>query len=86
MAQVNWGDPQTFWLNATNAALGVVVLICCLVVAVSIVRELAERRRTRLRAMAEMDRELRDLVNSYELGVTMADGGEPIDQEKKAKP
>ena len=83
MAQVNWNDPQTFWLNATNAALGLVVVICCVVVVFSIVRELAGRRRQRARAIAEMDRELRDLVQSYELGATMADGGELIHKKKQ---
>ncbi|HZT29310.1 MAG TPA: hypothetical protein VFA33_05480 [Bryobacteraceae bacterium] len=86
MTQVNWSDPQTFWLNATNLVLGLVVVICCLVVAVGIVRELIERRRKRARAMADLDREVRDLVDSYELGVTLADGGEPIGPKRKPQP
>ncbi|HWC00890.1 MAG TPA: hypothetical protein VG672_29490 [Bryobacteraceae bacterium] len=94
MAQVNWGDPQTFWLNVTNTALGLIVVVCCLVVAAGIIRELAERRHKRARAAADLDRELHDLVNSYQIGMTMADGGEPLppkdsaasDQDRKKKP
>ena len=85
MAQVNWGDPQAFWLNVTNAALGAVVLVCCIVVAVSVVREILQRRRRRAQATQNLDQELQDLVNSYELGLTMADGGEPIAKVKKRK-
>jgi hypothetical protein len=66
VAQVNWGDSEALWLNLTNAGLGLVVLICFVLIAVSTVRQLAGRRRRRERAMA--------------------DGGEPIDQNKKAKP
>ena len=80
------GDPETIWLNLTNAALGVVVLACLLAVALGVVKELVARRRARARASAELDREMKELVASYQndphildvpgLGVTMADGGE----------
>ena len=38
-------DPSTYWLNFTNIALGVVVLICCVAVAIGVVQELAARRK-----------------------------------------
>ncbi len=79
MVQVDWSDPQVFWLNLTNAALGLVILICFVVVVASAVRELARRRRDRAKVIAHLDDELRSLVNSYDVGVTMADGGEPVD-------
>ncbi len=80
------GDPDTFWLNFTNIALGAVVLVCVLAVALGVVYDLVQRRRARVRADTELDRELRDLVAGFQsdprmfqspdLGTTMADGGE----------
>jgi hypothetical protein len=80
------GDPETYWLNFTNIALGVVVLVCVLAVALGVVYDLICRGRARARADADLDRELRELVASYQgdphmldvrgLGITMADGGE----------
>jgi hypothetical protein len=78
-------DPATYWLTVTNIALGVVTLICCAAVALGIFQELAAKRR-RSSAMSQIDHEVADLVASYDghafnvpnLGLTMADGGDPI--------
>jgi hypothetical protein len=78
-------DPSTYWLTVTNVVLGLVVLICCVAVAVGIVQELAARRK-KAAAMSKLDREVADLVGAYGghafhvpgLGVTMADGGEEL--------
>ena len=78
-------DPATYWLTVTNIALGVVTLICCAAVALGIFQELAAKRK-RSSAMSQIDHEVADLVASYDghafnvpnLGLTMADGGEPI--------
>jgi len=79
-------DPSTLWLTITNAALGVVVLICCVAVAIGVVQEIAAKRK-KASAMSQIDREVSDLVASFqdghafhlpELGITMADGGEPL--------
>ena len=79
-------DPSTYWLTITNAALGVVVLICCVAVAIGVFQELAAKRR-KATAMSKIDREVSDLVNAYQdghafhlpqLGLTMADGGEEL--------
>ena len=83
-------DPSTLWLTITNAALGVVVLICCGAVAFGIVQELAARRRKRA-SMSQLDREVSDLVSAYDghafnvpgLGVTMADGGDPVKEKEE---
>jgi hypothetical protein len=81
-------DPSTYWLTITNAALGMVVLVCCAAVAVGVFQELAAKRR-KATSMSKIDREVSDLVASFqdghafhlpELGVTMADGGEPLDK------
>ena len=84
-------DPSTYWLTFTNAALGVVVLICCVAVAIGVIQELAAKRK-KASAMSKLDREVADLVNSYqdghafhlpELGITMADGGEEMGRKEK---
>jgi hypothetical protein len=84
-------DPSTYWLTFTNAALGVVVLICCVAVAIGVIQEIAAKRK-KASAMSKLDREVADLVNSYqdghafhlpELGITMADGGEEIGKKEK---
>ena len=77
-------DPSTYWLTVTNAALGVVVLICCVAVAIGVFQEIVAKRK-RVSAPSKIDREVNDLVASFQdghafrlpqLGVTMADGGE----------
>jgi hypothetical protein len=79
-------DPATYWLNVTNLLLGLVTLICIAAVAAGVVQELAVRRKKRA-ALANLDSEVADLVSSFgdghafhtpSLGLTMADGGEPI--------
>lgn len=83
-------DPSTYWLTVTNAVLGLVVLVCCVAVGIGIVQELAARRR-RAAAMSKLDREVSDLVSAFDghafqvpgLGVTMADGGEKLDEKSE---
>jgi hypothetical protein len=64
------------WLNITNAALGIVAFICVAVVAVAIFHDVAEwvRRRAAAREHFVYDNHTLALP---ELGLTMADGGEP---------
>jgi len=84
-------DPSTYWLNVTNIALGLVVLICCGAVALGILQELAARHRRRA-AESALDREVAGLAADYTgghifhvpgLGVTMADGGEELRKKEK---
>ena len=84
-------DPSTYWLTLTNAALGVVVLVCCVAVAIGVIQELAAKRR-KASALSHLDRAVNDLANSYqdghafhlpELGLTMADGGEEVEKKEK---
>jgi hypothetical protein len=82
-------DPSTYWLNFMNVGLGVVVLICCAAVAFGVVQELAARRKRRA-SLSQIDREVSDLLLTYDghafhvpnLGVTMADGGEPVNKKE----
>jgi hypothetical protein len=84
-------DPSTLWLTITNAALGVVVLICCVAVAIGVVQEFAAKRK-KVTAMSKIDREVSVLVNSFQdghafhlpaLGLTMADGGEQLPKKEE---
>lgn len=70
---------ETFWLNFTNIALGLVTLVCVIAIAAGVVRELAHR--------LARQKALRDDHAFYtpELGVTMADGGARVDG-KPAEP
>jgi hypothetical protein len=68
-------EVETFWLNATNIALGVVTLICVSVVGFVSFQELRDRVLVRVRGRLTNDDHafLHD-----ELGLTMADGGERL--------
>ena len=84
MFGVNWGDPQTLWLNLTNFGLGAVVLVCMGVVGYGVVRDLLARRSQVPQAEIDgvVDRMLgrgqaSHAFHTPELGWTMADGGEP---------
>jgi hypothetical protein len=77
--------PDTFWLNYTNIALGLVTLACVLAIASGVVHELAGRRRKREARKRTAERDEHAFVIA-ELGLTMADGGERIDQSNPAAP
>jgi hypothetical protein len=65
-------------LNIVNAALGLAAVICIAVVAWGVVSEVAVRLRARWAATADTH-----AFALPELGLTMADGGEKVDEEKK---
>jgi hypothetical protein len=73
--------PDTFWLNFTNIALGLVTLACVLVIAGGIAREWLSRRERRM-ALPEDDH----AFATPGLGLTMADGGERLDDPKAQAP
>ena len=85
-------DPATYWMNFTNIALLALVLICCGAVAFGVVQELAARRKKAV-SMSKLDREVSDLVASYDghafhvpgLGLTMADGGEETGKKEEER-
>jgi hypothetical protein len=84
MPNENW----VFWLNVTNIALGVVVLLATAVVAYGVVWELVIKRR-KVRSLAHVDAEMQTMLQNEfphhlavpELGLTMADGGEQVKPE-----
>jgi hypothetical protein len=75
----NWGDPETFWLNVTNAFLGIVTAAAFLVVAGAVLNEVLVRVRKRI-ASAVGDLHT---LHVPALGPTMADGGEKIGGDSK---
>jgi len=74
----DWSDPQTLFLNITNAALGLVVLICLVPILGAIGQEVWTRVRNRGRVMAHADSHA---YTAPGLGLTMADGGDPEKDE-----
>ena len=75
--------PDTFWLDFTNIALGLVTLACVLAVAAGVLHEMADRRRRR----ADRRRTAEDDDHAFvipDLGLTLADGGKRIDRTTPA--
>ena len=70
--------PDTFWLNFTNIALGLVTLLCVLVIVGGVAREVTHRLRLGKRRLDD------HAFATPELGVTMADGGERIEKREPA--
>jgi hypothetical protein len=76
-------DDWVFWLNVTNIALGLVVVLAVLVTAYGLVWELVSRHK-KPTGQAALDKDLNAMWQSEyghslsvpELGMTMADGGE----------
>jgi hypothetical protein len=90
---VNWSDPETLWLNLTNLGLGICVLACFGVFAYGALQEVRERLRRRA-DISHLDRDVAGLMHGAfdahvlstpQLGLTMADGGEPV-VKQEAKP
>ncbi len=73
--------PDTFWLDFTNIALGLVTLACVLAIAGGVARELLLRWQRRAATPADDH-----AFATPGLGVTMADGGERIDERKPSPP
>lgn len=69
---------EVFELNLVNAALGLATLICIAAVAWGVVSEIAVRLRARASAFADSH-----TFALPEVGLTMADGGEKVDEKAK---
>ncbi len=84
MSRFSWSDPQTLWLTVTNLALLAVTLLAVLVGVAGVMWELM-RRRPRNRQMSRMDDELRAAFGVRDVGLTMADGGEPVEHHEQPR-
>ena len=88
-----------FWLNVTNIALGLVVVLAVLLVAYGVIWELLIRQKKNA-GLRDVDAEMQAMLREEfshamtvpELGLTMADGGEHVaptpekpKEEKKGK-
>jgi hypothetical protein len=73
-------DSEILWLNLTNAGLGLATLAGIAALAWAAVRELGERAKSRVGAHEQLDPHIAFVPG---LGVTMADGGEKVDQTEK---
>ena len=70
---INWADREAFWLNVTNAVLGLVTLIAFAAVFGGIAIEVGERAWKRVLAFVRDDPHA---LRVPDLGPTMADGGD----------
>lgn len=68
-------EHELLLLTIANAALGIATLIACVMIGWAAFSELAERFRARVTTLA--DDHAFDMAG---LGVTMADGGEKVDE------
>ena len=71
---------EELWLDITNALLGVVTIICIAVVGRVAFREISERVAARKRVPLAHDTHA---FNLADLGITMADGGERLDESSR---
>ena len=94
MFGVDWSNPQTLWLNVTNLALGLATVAALGVLAYGLFGDLLAARK-RSAAMAKMDGQLREFMGAGSaahlmpvegMGLTMADGGEPLPSSDKPEP
>jgi hypothetical protein len=72
---------NSFWLIITNAVLGILVVAGVVAIVILAIREL--QLRAKYEHSKRIDGALRTFVSRH--GITMADGGTPLDQ-KEQKP
>lgn len=94
MFGLDWNDPQTLWLNVTNLALGIATLAALGAFTYGLLGDLVSLRK-RSRVMENLGDEMGHLVGAgtgahlmpvQGLGLTMADGGEPLPVAEEPKP
>lgn len=78
MFGVDWSDPEALWLNVTNAVLGIVTIGALLAVLGAAAIEVWGRMKKRTVVAKDFR-----VLHVPDLGLTMADGGEKIDDPPK---
>ncbi len=96
MFGVDWNDPQTLWLNLTNFALCIATLAALGAFTYGLLGDLVTlRKRSKVMDNAGDEMRNRNLVGAgtgahlmpvQGLGLTMADGGEPVQEAEKPQP
>jgi hypothetical protein len=76
-------NANEFWLLFVNAILGLTTLICMLVIGRVAIREIVEKRNVG-KWLKELDDDHAFVVS--DLGVTMADGGERVENARPQRP
>ena len=71
---------KTFWLLATNVLLGLAVVACCVTIIWYLMRDMKRHRKEKKEESLVPPDYLKGLED---LGVTMPDGGEKIDEMKE---
>lgn len=74
-------DSEILWLNLTNAGLGLATLAGIAALAWAVLRDLREKAKSRA-AVHDLDPHAAFIP---ELGLTMADGGEKVDEDEEKK-
>lgn len=69
--------PKTFWLLATNVLLGLAVIVCCVMIVWYLIRDMKRHKKEKKEESLVPPDYLKGLKD---LGVTMQDGGERIDE------
>ena len=75
MFGVNWSDPETMWINLTNLAMGIFVLLAVLGFAWALIGDLRDRAKVKTQQQALTNLGSHAFFEP-QLGLTMADGGE----------
>ncbi|MGO9239732.1 MAG: hypothetical protein ACLPXM_02780 [Terriglobales bacterium] len=86
MFGVNWSDPQTLWLNVINLSLGIVTVVCIVALGYGVLQDVRARVRKKA-SQRSLEAAMSGLMRGFDghsfdlpgLGLTMADGGEPVD-------
>ena len=92
MFGLNWSDPQTMWLNIVNLSLGIVTLVCVAAIGYVVLQDVRAGAKKRA-ADRRLERAATEAVSGFGahafempgLGLTMADGGEPLDKSAQPK-
>ena len=75
---IDWTETQTFWLNAANIGVGVATLSCFAALGYGLAKDLRDGIRRRRASHNPVTPINDDVFKVPGLGLTMADGGEPI--------
>ena len=75
---IDWTETQTFWLTSANIAVGVATLSCFVALGYGLAKDIRDRIHKRRASQAPATGINDQTFEVPGLGLTMADGGEPI--------
>lgn len=74
---ISLARPDTLWLITVNILLGLAIIVCSVMIAMNLMSEIRRHRREKKEEAQVPDDYLKGLKD---LGVTLPDGGEKIDE------